>query len=168
MVWLRFLMLKVSSAACVHFHRLALVVPAILLSNTSSLAQNARSPFTQAQVTAGHASYFTYCSQCHGESLLGGGEVPPLTGPSFAHDVSKETIRDFYRYVSTAMPQGLEGDLKPEQYSDIITFLLAANGAKPGSMPFDKNSSEVIGSIANGVEVPAVVNAPVPQGGAAQ
>jgi hypothetical protein len=59
------------------------------------------------------------------------------------------------------MPQGLEGDLKPEEYASIIAYLLAANGAKPGAAPFTGKSDVKIGDITNGRIVPSVVNAPV-------
>jgi mono/diheme cytochrome c family protein len=114
----------------------------------------AQAPFTQAEVTAGHAAYVAYCSACHGESLLGGGDAPPLSGAFFSGDWSKYSIAKLYAFVSNAMPQGLEGELKPEEYSDIIAFLLAADGAKPGTVAFDKNSSVNIGSIITGVSAP--------------
>ena len=149
--------------------RLPLMAGAILSLAGAALAQTAPlAPFTQAEVTAGHASYIAYCSTCHGETLQGGGDAPPLGGAFFSADWSKYSIGKLYAFVSNAMPQGLEGDLKPAEYSDIIAFLLAADGARPGTTAFDKNSSVNIGSIISGVPVPAVINAPVPETGAAQ
>jgi mono/diheme cytochrome c family protein len=107
-------------------------------------------------VTQGHKDYYTFCGECHGDGLAGNGEAPPLTGDSFVGNWSGKSIHDFYAFVSSAMPQGLAGDLKPEQYSDIIAYILAANGAKPGAAAFDKNSSVKIGAVADGRIVPAV------------
>lgn len=59
------------------------------------------------------------------------------------------------------MPQGLEGDLKPKTYSNIVAFLLAANGAKTGSAPLNPDSGMKIGDIANGNTVLAIINAPI-------
>ena len=59
------------------------------------------------------------------------------------------------------MPQGLEGELKPEEYSSIIAYLLAANGAKPGPTPFTGKSDVKIGDITDGRIAASVVNAPV-------
>jgi cytochrome c len=146
---------------------LPLMAAAILPLAGAALAQNAPAglaPFTQAEVTAGHASYVAYCASCHGETLQGGGDAPPLGGGFFSADWSKYNIAKLYAFVSNAMPQGLEGELKPEEYSDIIAFLLAADGARPGTAAFDKNSSVTIGSIISGVTAPAVINAPVPNG----
>ena len=136
------------------------------LGSNDGLAQNATSPFTQAEVTAGHVSYHGYCAGCHGDEMQGGGsqgggDAPPLTGPNFNQDWSKYTIRVLYQYASKTMPDGLAGDLDAKTYRNILAFLLAANGAKPGAAPFDPNSGTKIGDIANGRLVPAVTDAPM-------
>jgi mono/diheme cytochrome c family protein len=144
-------------------HLFVRVSLALLLAGTAgALAQGAASPgqgsFTQDQVTAGHKDYYTFCGECHGDALAGSGEVPPLTGDIFVADWSGKSIHDFYAFVSTAMPQGLAGDLKPEQYSAIIAYILAANGAKPGMAALDKDSDIKIGAIADGKIVAAVIS----------
>ena len=124
------------------------------------------SQFTQAEVTAGHASFHDYCAGCHGDYLQGGGleggsDAPPLAGPTFRQDWSKYTIQVLYRFVSKTMPEGLEGDLSAKTYSNILSFVLAANGARPGSEPFNPGSGLKISDIANGQTVMAVINAPI-------
>jgi hypothetical protein len=146
--------------------RLVVAVSVLFWSNSGGLALDSRSPFTQAEVIAGHASFHDYCAGCHGDELQGGGlqgggDAPQLTGPNFNQDWSKQTIRVLYRFVSQTMPDGLAGDLSAKMYSDILSFLLAANGAKPGSAPFNPNSDIRIGDIANGQIVTAVTNAPI-------
>ena len=121
------------------------------------------SAFTQAEVDAGRVGYHDYCSGCHRDDLRGGGlqggsDAPPLTGLTFKSDWSKYSIQVLYHFVSKTMPAGLEGDLKPEMYSNIISFLLAANGAKPGPTAFNPNSSIKIGDIANGQTVTGVID----------
>jgi mono/diheme cytochrome c family protein len=146
------------------------VVAAVSLIGVA-LAQTASpppAPFTQAEVTAGHGVYAGYCVTCHGEGLEGGGDAPPLGGAFFNGDWSKYDISRLYAFVANAMPQGLEGELKPQEYSDVIAFLLAANGAKPGTAKFDKDSKVQIGSIITGVIVPGVLNAPLPPADAPQ
>jgi cytochrome c len=123
------------------------------------------SAFTQVEVVAGHASYHDYCSGCHRDDLQGGGlqggsDAPPLTGPTFKNDWSKYSVQALYRFVSKTMPEGLEGDLRPNVYSNIISFLLAANGAKPGTTAFNPNNGTKIGDIANGQTVMAVIEGP--------
>ena len=141
------------------FQKAGLVAAAILLGEQAALAQTG--PFTQAQVTAGHKNYVGYCSNCHGEDLAGGGDAPPLGGAFFSGDWAKYSVGQLYAFVANAMPQGLEGELKPEEYSSIIAYLLAANGAKPGPTPFIGKSDVKIGDITNGKIAASVVNAPV-------
>ncbi|HEX4636669.1 MAG TPA: hypothetical protein VH189_10845, partial [Rhizomicrobium sp.] len=62
---------------------------------------------------------------------------------------------------SKTMPDGLAGDLSVKTYSNIVSFLLAANGAKPGQDRFDPNSSTKIGDIADGRIVTMVTDAPI-------
>jgi len=131
----------------------------VLGGTGGALAQTAssdQSAFTQDQVTQGHKDYYTFCGECHGDGLTGNGEAPPLTGDSFVGNWSGKSIHDFYAFVSSAMPQGLAGDLSADQYSNIIAYILAANGAKPGAVAFDKNSGVKIGAVADGRIVPAV------------
>jgi mono/diheme cytochrome c family protein len=130
---------------------------AITLGGHAALAQTG--PFTQAQVTTGHKNFVGYCSACHGQDLAGGGDAPPLGGAFFSGDWAKYSVSQLYAFVSNAMPEGLEGELKPEEYSSIIAYLLAANGAKPGPAPFTGKSDVKIGDIITGRIVPSVVNA---------
>ena len=134
------------------------------VSGASGQARASAGAFTQAEVTAGRAGYHSYCAGCHGDQLQGGGsqggnDAPPLTGPNFNQDWSKYSIQVLYRYVSKTMPDGLAGDLDAKTYRNVLSFLLAANGAKPGSTPFNPNSGTKIGDIANGRLVTAVTNA---------
>ena len=141
-------------------HTPALAAMAVLFLCGSAMAQSA-GPFTQGQVVAGHKNFQTYCAGCHGDNLLGGGEVPPLTGALFNTDWSKQSVGGFFAYISNAMPQGLEGDLTPEEYATITAYVMAANGAKPGTAAFAGKSDIKIGTIANGKIDPAIVSAPV-------
>jgi cytochrome c len=155
-----------SKSYCFWRERLAVAAQLLILSCGHSLAQDTHSPFTQAEVVAGHAGFHAYCAGCHGDQLQGGGsqgggDAPQLTGPNFRQDWSKYTIRILYQYVSKTMPDGLAGDLSPKTYRDILSFLLAANGARPGPQPFDPESGIKIGDIADASLVTAVTNAPI-------
>jgi cytochrome c len=143
----------------------AIGVVTLSLCACNGTQRGSKSEFTQAEVVAGHASYHAYCSGCHRDDLQGGGlqggsDATPLTGVTFKNDWSKYSIQVLYRFVSKAMPEGLEGNLSPNTYSNIISFVLAANGAKAGQAAFNPNSNTKIGDIANGQTVMAVIKAP--------
>lgn len=151
---------------------------ATILSMIGAYAYGRDAPgaFTQAQVTAGRKDYLTNCASCHGADL-GGSNVdsedqpPPLTGETFNIDMANETIDGLYKFISTSMPNGNAGSLSPQTYRDILSFLLAANGAKSGPSPLNDESDVKIVTIANGQLVPTVVNIGggrgAPQSGAA-
>lgn len=129
----------------------------VTTSAASAMAETA-GPFTPEQVKAGHKTFQEWCSGCHGDNLLGGGEAPALTGAIFNQDWSKQSVGAFNAFIANAMPQGLEGSLKPEEYAVVTAFIMAANGAKPGTAPFTGKSEVKIGAIANGKLVAGVVS----------
>jgi mono/diheme cytochrome c family protein len=136
--------------------QILLTAALVTISGVCAQAQTA-GPFTQEQVVAGHKSFGEWCSGCHGDNLAGGGEAPALTGAIFNHDWSNQSVGAFNAFIANAMPQGLEGSLKPEEYAVITAFIMAANGAKPGTAPFKGKSDVKISAIADGKLVAGVV-----------
>ncbi len=132
---------------------------AAVLASISAVAwaQSATGPFTQAQVTAGRADYQANCAGCHSANLAGGGDSPALTGATFNSSWGAKSTKEFYQFVSTSMPYGNAGNLSAQAYSNIIAFILAANGAKPGNAPLTATSDVKISTIANGQAVAQVL-----------
>jgi alcohol dehydrogenase (cytochrome c) len=93
-------------------------------------------PYTSAQVTAGQTAYRQQCASCHGVQLQGV-SAPALTGKSFANahlNLSQERT-----IVTTQMPLTAPGSLKPQQYAEIMAYLLAydcVHVAQQGTQPF--------------------------------
>ena len=135
----------------------------LIMVSASAFGQDAGS-FTQAQVTAGRQDYLANCATCHGANLGGGAnadsedQAPPLTGETFNIDMASETIHGLYKFIATAMPNGSAGSLSPETYRNIVSFILAANGAKSGPSPLNDESDVKVSTIANGQPVAAVIN----------
>ena len=87
--------------------------------------------FDNAQVAHGKSLYASACAKCHGASLQGV-TAPALTGPAFAPaSHSHLTIGGIFGYMSTNMPADRPGKLKPQDYADIMAFLLYSNGYRP-------------------------------------
>lgn len=112
-------------------------------------AANGVGPFTQAQVSAGRNIFLTYCTGCHGPYLLGN-SGPPLVGPPFLEDWSAKGTHDLFRFASTNMPLNAAGTLREGDYLNLVSFILAVNGARPGPVPFTRNSDVTIGGIIDG------------------
>jgi hypothetical protein len=71
-------------------------------------------------------------------------------GPPFLEDWSAKSTKDLFRFASTNMPFNAAGTLPKEDYVNLVAFILAVNGAKPGPARFTGNSDVNIGSIIDG------------------
>jgi alcohol dehydrogenase (cytochrome c) len=58
------------------------------------------------------------------------------------------------------MPAGAPGSLSEDQYTNITAYLLWANGAKPGTATFSKNTDVKVSTIANGKVVDDAIKPP--------
>jgi cytochrome c5 len=87
--------------------------------------------FTAQQATAGKAGYAKHCASCHSPDLSGNGEISALAGPTFMETWGPRTTKQFYDYISAAMPYG-QPSLTTEAYTEITAFILQSNGAVGG------------------------------------
>ncbi|CAB3728766.1 c-type cytochrome [Paraburkholderia rhynchosiae] len=88
--------------------------------------------FDRAQVAHGKTLYSGACAKCHGPDLQGL-NAPALRGPSFAPAANaKLTIGGVYGYMANNMPADRPGKMKPQDYADIMAFLLYSNGYSAG------------------------------------
>jgi mono/diheme cytochrome c family protein len=112
-------------------------------------ASPAIGPFTQNQVTAGRNAFLTHCSGCHGPYLLGN-SGPPLAGAPFLEDWAGKSTGQLFRFASSNMPLNAAGTLPEDTYLNLVAFILAVNGARPGAAAFAGDSDVRIGSIVSG------------------
>jgi mono/diheme cytochrome c family protein len=89
--------------------------------------------FVSAQVAHGKKLYAGACAKCHGANLEGL-NAPALKGPAFAPvSNSHLTIGGVFNYMFTNMPADNPGKLKPQDYADLMAFLLNSNGYAAGA-----------------------------------
>lgn len=87
-------------------------------------------PESQAdQIAAGREVYTAECAQCHGANGEGG--TGPLLVGGNKRIASYESTERLYDYVSRTMPFDEPGSLTPEQYWNVIAYLLDANELLP-------------------------------------
>ncbi len=99
--------------------------------------------YTDAQADRGHTAYMQNCSRCHGATLMGTFEIPPLVGrimPYYAGS-SLETLFD---YISTAMPLDHPGSLSPGANADIVAYILKSNDVPSGAKELTAAGSKAI------------------------
>jgi len=111
------------------------VATLLILGSSYAFAQDA-GVYTEAQATAGRAVYAASCAGCHRPNLVGGGDAPPLVGAGIMSAWGDHPIAELYAAIVNSMPPGAAGSLSDEQYTNVMAFLLQANGAKAGTNPY--------------------------------
>jgi alcohol dehydrogenase (cytochrome c) len=106
-------------------------------------------PFTAEQSAAGLTAYQTNCSSCHAPDLTGR-EGPQLAGKNFMNNWGSRGIQDLMNFIQSSMPPDSPGSLPPQTTTDIVAFLLEANGAQAGTKPLTSDTNVPIRSVASG------------------
>ena len=88
--------------------------------------------YSDAQTANGSTVYFRECSMCHGASLGGNGEAPPLTG-RFIPDWQGTTLDQLLDKISATMPLNHPGTLSAKANADVLAFILKANNFPAGT-----------------------------------
>lgn len=89
--------------------------------------------YTTEQAQRGEGAYQQFCAVCHGASLAGAFDVPPLKG-RFVTNWSGATLDRLFDYISRAMPLFSPGALTPAQNADLVAFILRENGVPAGKV----------------------------------
>jgi alcohol dehydrogenase (cytochrome c) len=131
--------------------------------SAATLAQQGAA-FTEQQADAGQAAYTQSCAACHGRTLSGGGEAPPLAGSTFMSSWGTHTTQELFTRIRTSMPPENPNGLPADTYVSIVAFLLRANGAQPGTSAYTPDTSVQISSVATG-QPPANLLAAAPARG---
>jgi len=84
----------------------------------------ASAPYTEAQAERGLEVFRDVCVECHYRS--------DFRGTQFQFEWRRRTVRDFYKTIVETMPEEDPGELDPQQYIDVVTFLLSLNGFPAG------------------------------------
>jgi mono/diheme cytochrome c family protein len=84
--------------------------------------------YTEAQAKRGEKVFADTCATCHGPKLTGtdtGG--PTLTGPDFINGWKDMSVGALLNKISMDMPSNAPGTLTPEQYADVLSYVLSVN-----------------------------------------
>ena len=102
--------------------------------------------YSDEQANRGKALFSQNCSSCHMQDLSGNAAAPSLIGETFATHWGQGTVGDIYNRIRTTMPQSSPGSLNPQNYIDIVAFLLQSNGLPSGKeeLKNDENGLKTI------------------------
>src|SRR5215468_1800013 len=95
--------------------------------------------FTPDQANQGRWVYAQRCATCHGADLEGSG-APALKGTAFNAQWNGKTLHEFYQYVHSQMPLGAAGNLKGQDYVDVVAYILAQSGVPVGNQRLNVRS----------------------------
>jgi polar amino acid transport system substrate-binding protein len=93
--------------------------------------------YTVAQAQAGEQVYAQRCAICHGDRLQGK-SAPAIAGASLLSKarILNWSVEDLRQLVVTTMPRDNPGSLSPQQYADVLAYLLAVDCYPAGPKPF--------------------------------
>jgi mono/diheme cytochrome c family protein len=122
------------------------LVPALAMTfapHASSSRPGARtvwdSVYSASQASVGEAAYAKTCARCHGASLSGGDESPSLMGGAFLGNWNGLPLSDLQTRIRTTMPTDSVGIYDRQLVTDVMAYLLKANGFPAGQADLPKD-----------------------------
>ncbi len=79
--------------------------------------------FTESQASRGEQGFELECASCHRSNEFAGVLFRRKAG---------ETAADLYQLISTTMPEGNSGGLRPGEYADLVAFMFRMNDYPAG------------------------------------
>ena len=96
--------------------------------------------YTEEQAIRGQTLYTTHCALCHGESLAGLDQAPPLVGPQFSGIWDGESLWALVNRIGT-MPPEKPGSLTRTENVEVLSYMLWYNGLPFGEQPLGTEQS---------------------------
>lgn len=91
--------------------------------------------FTTEQANRGKNVYSSSCKNCH--------TAESHTGATFAKWWAGKQLSDLYSFMSTNMPKNDPGSLAPEEYADVLAYLLRMNAMPAGRVELPPDPDEL-------------------------
>jgi alcohol dehydrogenase (cytochrome c) len=123
--------------------------------------------FTAQQAAAGRTAYDANCAACHLVDLGGSNEAPQLAGGSFIGEWGDRSVADLIGYITKAMPPDNPGAPGQPAITNIVAYILQANGAAPGTQALTPQTAAAVRAVAMRQAPPAAPAAPAQAGGRA-
>jgi S-disulfanyl-L-cysteine oxidoreductase SoxD len=101
--------------------------------------------YTADQAAQGESSYKARCASCHGASLEGSEDAPPLSGRDFAEDWDWGNMADLFEKIEYTMPANRPGALREQQIAQILSYILKVNHFPAGGRALPPNADDLRG-----------------------
>ena|SRR5689334_18063260 len=107
----------------------AIVAAAATSSAAAQSSQPGRSTtagvYTDEQASRGKDTYAMQCKSCHTPASH--------TGATFAQWWNKKPLSELFLFITTKMPKNEPGSLQPDEYADLVAYLLKMNEMPSGT-----------------------------------
>lgn len=91
--------------------------------------------YTADQAARGRSVYRQICADCHATS--------EFTGHAFLSVWANQSAFSMFRLISDQMPLDSPGSLRPQQYADVIAYILQRNGLPAGPRELPAEEAEL-------------------------
>jgi mono/diheme cytochrome c family protein len=119
--------------------RLSILLPLVSFSAFAVSRSVWEGVYTKEQAGRGQTVYRDECMKCHGENLMGGEASPGLVGDEFLPKWNGKTVGALFQIVRKTMPTDDPGNLSTRQYSDVVAYILNANGFPVGQTELERD-----------------------------
>lgn len=89
--------------------------------------------YTVEQAERGRITYAGMCRSCH--------SAASHSGATFEKWWKGRTVADLFTFTSTQMPKNNPGSMSPDEYADVIAYLLKLNAMPTGAEPLAADSA---------------------------
>jgi Cytochrome C oxidase, cbb3-type, subunit III len=107
-------------------------------SGTATHRSTQAGVYNAAQAMRGQDLYAGMCKSCH--------TAASHTGVAFRKSWDGRSLSELFGYISTKMPKNEPGSLAPEEYADVLAYLLKLNAMPEGAVELPPDTT-VLGSI---------------------
>lgn len=97
--------------------------------------------YSAEQSARGKKAYDTECARCHGDALLGGEDSPPLVDQDFLKGWYGKPVSRLVDQTRRTMPSDGPGRLSRQLCTDIVAYLLNANGFPAGKTDLSNDAA---------------------------
>jgi S-disulfanyl-L-cysteine oxidoreductase SoxD len=101
--------------------------------------------YTTDQATEGELFYRARCASCHGPSLEGSPDGPPLSGHDFRGNWDWGNMADLFEKIQYTMPANRPGALTDGQVAEVLSYILKVNRFPAGSSALSPDADELRG-----------------------
>jgi quinoprotein glucose dehydrogenase len=110
------------------------ILPQVAAQPTAALKTFREGVFSAEQASRGEKVYAGKCGMCHGQDLMGIEMAPALAGANFRSSWDKQPMVALANRIKTTMPPFAPNSLSVAQITDVMSFMLKANGIAAGSL----------------------------------